>query len=664
MTPYRKRISELRELLNQHNHLYYTLDDPIITDAEYDLLYRELFSLEATHPELVTPDSPTMTVGAPLTPDMKEVTHGTPMLSLANAFNEGELVAFDQRVRKTIQGEYTYVCEPKMDGLALNLQYRNGELHRAATRGDGTTGEDVTHHAQAEAFVISGIPMQIPYRGEVELRGEVFMTTSGFIRYNDHRVTQGKAPTVNARNAAAGLLRRKEPYTDTESHPLTFCLYAGHGFEGILGQIEFFAEASTWGMWINPQIHHTPSIKEVIEYCATLEQSRTDLGYEIDGVVIKVNAFDQQAQLGSLSRTPNWAIAYKFPAQDAETVLASVDFQVGRTGVLTPVGRLVPVHVGGVTVSNVTLHNMDEILRLGVHVGQTVVVQRAGDVIPKIVGVRPPAIQGTQVTIKAPTKCPICHSPVEKDPDTVAVRCTGGLICPAQVKESIVHFVSRKAMDIDGLGPVTIDNLLKHSVIRDISDIYDGLLKGKTLELWLGDKTAIKVRSVIAASRKPTLQRFLYALGIRNTGEGTSKRLAEHFRTLEAVRHATIAELKSIVDIGPISALSIYAFFNNPASLNILQKLEQGGVHPQALILNDAAQPLKGEIWVLTGTLEHHAREDVKVQLESLGAKVASSVTTKTTRVLIGANAGSKAKKAKELSIPTVSESDLSKYLR
>ena len=660
MTSPVKRIKALRKQLHQHNHAYYILDDPTITDGEYDKLFRELLDLEEEYPEYNDPTSPTVTVGAPLPPEIEGVKHAEPMLSLANAFSADELRGFDKRVRKVIQDDITYVCEPKMDGLALNIQYVDGKLHKAATRGDGEVGEDVTHALVRDAFLVQAVPQHVSMMGNVELRGEVFMSDGSFKAYNDYRVSKGKKPTVNPRNAAAGLLRKKIVDTDLE-YPLLLCLYGMSTAGRPESQMMLFAEMSAQGSWINPQIQTFDNIEEVIEYCGTLEGVRADLGYPVDGVVVKINDFAQQDKLGALSRTPNWAIAYKFPAQDATTTLVSVDFQVGRTGAITPVGRLEPVHVGGVTVSNVTLHNMDEIERLGLKTGDTVTVQRAGDVIPKITQVV--STTDSSTPIRPLTECPVCRAPVEKDPEAAVLRCTGSFTCPAQTKAAIAHFVARKAMDVDGIGQVAVDKLIDQSVIMTVADLYGPVMSKETLSPILGKKNTEKVLVNLEKSKRPTLQRFLYALGIRHTGEGTSKRLANHFRTLHAVMTATQEELESVVDIGPISAKSIHTFFRNPDTRQAVEKLLEYGVQPMDVVVEHTPKPLSGEIWVLTGTLENHKREDIKEQLEALGATVAKSVTAKTTRVLVGANAGTKAVQAKELGTPMISETDLPKYL-
>lgn len=657
----KKRVTELRTLLNQHNHAYYTLDTPTITDGEYDKLFRELLDLEVEYPELADPTSPTEIVGAPLPTEAVGVKHAAPMLSLANAFNVEELRAFDKKVRKVVKGDLSYVCEPKMDGVALNLQYLDGKLHKAATRGDGETGEDVTSAVQSDASTVGGLPYIVPFKGLVELRGEVFMSDAAFTAYNLERASQGKPLATNPRNAAAGLLRRKTKQSILK-HPLTFCFYGSHGITRIPNQKMLLSDVAALGAWTNPQIQSFTSIEGAIDYCSVLEGARPTLGYPVDGLVIKVNDFDQQAQLGTLSRTPNWAIAYKFAAAEAITTLESVDFQVGRTGALTPVARLTPVQVGGVTVSNATLHNMEEIERLGVRIGDTVSVQRAGDVIPKITHVVKTSKKSK--VIPTPTTCPECGSPATKDPTGPLIRCVSSMTCPAQTKAAILHFTSRKAMDIKGIGHTAVTTLLGHCVIQTSADLYRLRVEKDMLGFFLGERNAYKAVEAIEKSKHPTLQRFLYALGIRHTGEGTSKRLAEHFRTLEAVMAASTEELASVVDIGPISAASIHAFFREYATLEEVKRLLAHGVTPQPMPSADTPTPLSGEIWVLTGSLEHTTRDNLKEQLETLGATVAKSVTAKTTRVVVGANAGTKAKKAQELNIPTINETELDQYLK
>lgn len=655
-----KRIKDLRKQLHHHNHLYYNLDDPEITNSEYDKLFRELLDLETEYPDQADPTSPTETVGAPLSDTEDGVRHAEPMLSLSNAFDADELRDFDKKVRKTIKEDLTYVCEPKMDGLAINVQYLNGKIYKAATRGDGEVGEDVTRTVLKESNLVYAVPEHIPSKGQVELRGEVFMTDGCFNAYNEERVSQGKKPTANPRNAAAGLLRRKTKETNLE-YPLMFCLYGRGGDDRPEDQMTMLADMATCGAWINPQIQSFGNIEDVIDYCTMLEKSRADLGYPVDGVVVKINDFRQQAALGALSRTPNWATAYKFTAEEAITTLESVDFQVGRTGALTPVGRLTPVQVGGVTVSNVTLHNMEEIERLGVMIGDKIMIQRAGDVIPKVMQVTETTVESVPVVV--PTTCPVCGSLAVKDPDAAVLRCTGSLTCPAQIKAAISHFVSRKAMDVDGIGDVVVDKLLQQGTVKTVADLYSFDRLKEALSSIVGNKNSEKIVANLEKSMRPTLQRFLYALGIRHTGEGTSKRLANHFRSLEAVMEASKEDLESVVDIGPISAASIHTFFRNPDTRKAVDDLLEHGVWPMNVVHENTPKPLQGEIWVLTGTLENITRDNLKEQLESLGATVAKSVTTKTTRVVVGSNPGSKADKAKQLGIPAIGESDIPKYV-
>jgi len=660
------RAGELRDIITEYNYQYYVLDDPRVPDAEYDRLFRELQDLEAQYPDIVTPDTPTRRVGASVETTFEEVVHRIPMLSLDNAFSDEELRDFDRRVRDRLKTEddVEYVCEPKLDGLAVSLHYESGVLTRAATRGDGYTGEDIT----ANIRTIPSVPLRL--RGDnvpelVEVRGEVYMPREGFETLNKRLADKGEKTFVNPRNAAAGSLRQKKP-TVTARRPLELCAYsvaledesrlpATH-WEGL-------QQVGAWGFRINPEMRRATGAEDCLQAYNELMDKRASLPYEIDGIVFKVNSLALQRQLGFVSRAPRWAIAQKFPAQEELTVIEDVEFQVGRTGAITPVARLKPVFVGGVTVSNATLHNMDEIQRLGVRIGDTVFVRRAGDVIPQVVKVVAERRPDNTREVQLPDACPVCQSDIVQIEGEVVARCSGGLFCPAQRKEAIRHYASRKALDIEGLGDKWIDILVDRELVTTVADLY--LLKKADLTGLerMGDKSAGNLIDAIDRSRHPVLWKFLYALGIREVGEATAKALASHFGTLEAIGEADEDALQSVSDVGPIVAGHIRSFFDQTHNQETIQALKDAGVQWQTEEITASEKPLKGETWVLTGSLSDMTRDDAKAKLESLGAKVAGSVSSKTSCVVAGEAAGSKLTKAENLGVPVMDESAFVEFL-
>lgn len=657
------RALELRRLLEHHNYRYYVLDDPEVSDAEYDRLLQELKAIEADNPDLITPDSPTQRVGVTPVSELQEVVHTTPMLSLDNAFSDEDLINFDRRVRERLENEalvIEYVAEPKLDGLAVSFRYEDGKLVRAATRGDGMKGEDVTHNIRT----IKAVPMQL--RGKVpdviDVRGEVFMLIDGFKAMNQRALERGEKVFVNPRNAAAGTIRQLDPRL-AASRPLDAFFYAvgEHGNWKLPGKhSEVLDQLREWGLKVSPLTKVVKGAEGCREYYQEIGQKRASLKYEIDGVVYKVNRFSQQRELGFVSRAPRWAIAHKFPAHEENTIVRDVEFQVGRTGALTPVARLEPVFVGGVTVANATLHNMDEVQRKDVRIGDTVVIRRAGDVIPEVVKVvlerRP---KGARV-VELPKKCPICSSAVEREEGEAVARCTGGLFCPAQRKESLRHFAGRRAMDIDGLGAKIIDQLVETEppLVRSPADLYKLTVEQLTELERLGEKSANNLLDAIEHSKKTTLARFLYALGIRDVGEATAAALANYFASIEALQEADEAAIQEVPDVGPVVAAHVHTFFQQPHNREVIQELRDRGVHWPAIKRRAAAAegPLAGKTFVLTGTLDSMSRDQAGDRITALGGKVTGSVSKKTNYVVAGAEAGSKLQKAQELGVEILDE--------
>ena len=673
------RAAALREAIRRHDHRYYVLDDPEIPDHEYDALMRELEAIEAAHPDLVTAESPTQRVGTAPSESFAEAVHEVAMLSLANGFDEGEVRAFDRRIRDRLAaeegGEYPvdYVGEVKIDGLAISLLYERGRLVRGATRGDGVRGEDVT----ANVRTVKAIPLKLlgdscPAR--LEVRGEIFMPRSGFERMNDGQRERGERTYANPRNAAAGALRQLDPAV-TATRPLSlYCYGTGLVADGAAlparhcDMLDFLAAL---GLPVSPHSRRLEDIDACLAYHAEIGRIRDSLDHDIDGVVFKLNDFAARGIVGQVSRAPRWALAYKFPAQEALTRVAGIDVQVGRTGALTPVARLDPVEVGGVTVTNATLHNQDEIDRKDVRVGDTVGVRRAGDVIPEVIRVVPEhRPEGTE-PFRLPERCPVCGSEATRVEGEVALRCTGGLICPAQRKQAIRHFASRRALDIEGLGEKLVDQLVERGMVKTVADVF-GLTKEKDALAGLdrmGEKSADNLVAGIERARGTTLDRCLFALGIRDVGEATAAALAAHFGTLRALRGAPEEALVEVPDVGPVVAASVRRFFDDEGNVEIVNALarelpelsreETAAVRTEA----PAPSPLAGKTIVLTGTLESMSRDDARRRLQALGAKVTGSVSKRTDFVVAGESAGSKLDKAHALGVPVIDEAGLTDLL-
>jgi DNA ligase (NAD+) len=649
------RIESLRAQIDRHNHSYYVLDAPTVPDAEYDRMLRELEALEAGHPELVTRDSPTQRVGAEPAEGFAQVRHRVPMLSLANAFSEEEILQFHERVLKGLETRHvSYVAEPKLDGVAIALIFRSGSLRQAATRGDGASGEDVTSNVRT----VKAIPLSLRGEGwpeELEVRGEIYMPLAGFRAYNEKIRKKGGKELVNPRNAAAGSLRQLDPKL-TAARPLAFYAYGTASTEGVAGsQFDVLQQLKSWGIPVNPEVRRVRDAEGCLAYYRDLQEKRDSLPYDIDGVVFKVEQREQQETLGFVSRAPRWAIAQKFPAQEEITRLTGIDIQVGRTGALTPVARLEPVFVGGVTVTNATLHNVDEIRRKDVRVGDWVVVRRAGDVIPEVARVILERREGKLPEFEMPATCPICGSAVERDEDEAVARCTGGLFCAAQRKQSIMHFASRRAMDIEGLGEKLVEQLVEAGLVDSVADLYS-LDRDQLIALErMGEKSADNLLAELERSKAPGLDRLLFALGIREVGEVTARSLALHFSDLNAIADAGEEELTEVSDVGPVVASHVHAFFREAHNREVIDALEEAGLEWRALEVSEGDQPLAGQTWVLTGALSM-PRARAKNMLESLGAKVSGSVSGKTSVVLAGEAAGSKLRKAEKLGIEVIDE--------
>jgi len=665
----RKKVAELRNTLNEYNYHYYVLDDPSIPDAVYDRDMQSLIALEKQYPSLQSPNSPSQKVGGEALSAFEQVTHDVPMLSLDNAFDEESLLAFEKRLKDRIKDTSSlhFSCEPKLDGLAVSILYENGELVRAATRGDGQVGENIT----ANVRTISNVPLRL--RGDahpdrVEVRGEVFMPREGFAKLNEHQKNAGGKVFANPRNAAAGSLRQLDSKI-TAKRPLMFYAYSlgvvqPDNFTLPTTHSERLSQLGKWGLPLCPDIDTAEGGRGCLDYYHHILEKRDNLPYDIDGVVFKVNRIDLQAALGFVARAPRWAIAQKFPAQEEVTKLLDVEFQVGRTGAITPVARLEPVFVGGVTVSNATLHNQDEITRLGVKVGDTVVIRRAGDVIPQVVSVVDTKRTGSETDIAFPSQCPVCGSQVEKLEDEAVARCTGGLICAAQRKQALKHFASRKAFDIDGLGDKLVDQLVDADLVHSPADFFT-LSLGDVVGLErMAEKSASKLLSSLEASKQTTLAKFLYALGIREVGEATAANLAAHFETLDAIRDASIEALVEVQDVGEIVATHIFNFFNESHNTDVIDALLKEGINWPAIEKPDADNlPLEGKTCVITGTLSEMGRSDAKARLQLLGAKVAGSVSKNTDFLVAGEKAGSKLTKAQELDVEVWDEAKLIAFL-
>ncbi len=665
-----EKLTQLRTTLRHHEFLYHVMDAPEVPDAEYDRLMRELRALEEAHPELVTPDSPTQRVGAAPLTEFSQVRHEVPMLSLDNVFDEASFLAFNKRVQDRLKSTdaLVYCCELKLDGLAVSLLYENGLLVRAATRGDGTTGEDITLNVRT----IRAIPLKL--RGDniparLEVRGEVFLPQAGFEKINEEARRTGGKVFANPRNAAAGSLRQLDPRV-TAKRPLTFFCYGVGLLEGgelprsHMGRLQQF---KAWGLPVSDRIRLVETPEEVLAFYHQVEADRPTLGFDIDGVVIKVDSLDLQEQLGFVARPPRWAVAFKFPAQEQMTTVREVEFQVGRTGAITPVARLEPVQVAGVLVSNATLHNADEIARLGLRIGDKVVIRRAGDVIPQVVNVVLSERPDETRPVVFPAQCPVCGSDVERVEGEAVTRCTGGLICGAQRKEALKHFVSRRAMDVDGMGDKIIDQLVEKEYVHTPADLFR-LTAGKLTGLErMGPKSAQNLVNALEKAKETTFARFLYALGIREVGEATAAGLAAHFGTLEALINATIDDLQKVPDVGIVVATHVFNFFEEESNRAVIRDLtEEVGIHwpaPQVVKAEEIDSPFAGKTVVLTGTLSQMSRDDAKARLAALGAKVSGSVSKKTDLLIAGEAAGSKLAKAQELGIEVIDEAEMLRLL-
>ena len=663
----RQRVKQLREEIEHHNYRYYVLDDPVVPDVEYDRLMRELQQLESQHSELIEPSSPTQRVGSQPASHFRQVQHEIPMLSLDNVFDEQELHDFDRRVRERLPGvdQVDYAAEPKLDGLAVSLRYENGRLIQGATRGDGATGEDVTHNVRT----IPSVPLRLRgtgYPDVVEVRGEVYMPKDGFAAMNAKAISEGSKTFVNPRNAAAGSLRQLDPRLTAQRPLQIFCYGVGFVGGGAMPDThsQILEVLQDWGCRVCPDSTVVSSVEGCLNFYRKIAKKREKLPYEIDGVVYKVNRSDYQERLGFVSRAPRWAIAHKFPAHEEITVVNGVEFQVGRTGALTPVARLDPVFVGGVTVSNATLHNVDELHRKDVRVGDTVIVRRAGDVIPEVVKVVDNPKRKRPRPVRLPKKCPVCGSVVIRAEDEAVARCSGGLFCPAQRKQALSHFASRRAMDIDGLGEKLIDQLVDAELVETAADLFN-LNKDDLLELErMGDKSADKLLNSIDRSRSTTLARFLFSLGIREVGEATATSLASNFGSLKNLMAASEEELVKVPDVGPIVAGRITAFFNEPHNKKVVTALRKNGVNWPEQKQRAAPGPLDGLSFVLTGTLSTMTREEAKERIIGLGGRVTGSVSKKTDYLVAGAKPGSKLKKAKQANVEILNEVDFSKLMQ
>jgi DNA ligase (NAD+) len=671
MKPINEKINELRASLRHHEYLYHVLDAPEVPDAEYDRLMGELRELESVNPELITSDSPTQRVGAAPMSAFAQFRHEVPMLSLDNVFDEESYLAFYKRVQDRLKSTepLELCCELKLDGVAVSLLYENGELIQAATRGDGTTGENITSNVRT----IRAIPLRlngdnIPRR--LEVRGEVFMPQPGFEALNEEARRTGGKVFANPRNAAAGSLRQLDPRI-TAKRPLTFfCYGVGVLEDGELPRSHWqrLMQFKQWGLPVSERVKVCTGSDEVLAFYRQVEQDRPTLGFDIDGVVIKVDSLDLQETLGFVARAPRWATAFKFPAQEQITTVREVEFQVGRTGAVTPVARLEPVQVAGVIVSNATLHNADEIERLGLRIGDTVIVRRAGDVIPQVVGVVLSERPENAREVHFPSHCPVCGSDVERVEGEAVARCTGGLICGAQRKEALKHFVSRRALDVDGMGDKVIEQLVEKEYVKTPADLFR-LTAGKLTGLdRMGPKSAQNLTAALEKAKETTLARFLYALGIREVGESTAANLAAHFGSLDALRSADIDALKSVQDVGEVVARHVLNFFAEQHNQDVIDELISPEINirwpaPQVVIAEEIDSPFAGKTVVLTGSLTILSRDEAKDRLQALGAKVSGSVSKKTNLVIAGEAAGSKLAKAQELGITVIDEAEMIRLL-
>jgi DNA ligase (NAD+) len=665
MTPPKKRVDALKSQLEEHNYQYYVLDAPIVPDAEYDRQMRELISIEKHYPELLSNDSPSQKVGGTPLSKFEQVEHEVAMLSLDNGFEDEDLKVFEKRLQDRLLSfdHMQFSCEPKLDGLAVSILYENGVLTRAATRGDGQIGENITKNVKT----IANVPIKL--RGEnipsrVEVRGEVFMPKAGFEKLNERQKLAGKKVFANPRNAAAGSLRQLDSRI-TAKRPLLFYAYSmgvieGDSLSDLALHTQRLAALGEWGIPLCKESSFADGAEQCIGYFKEIGEMRNSLSYDIDGVVFKVNDIKLQQRLGFVSKAPRWAIAQKFPAQEELTTLLDVEFQVGRTGAITPVARLKPVFVGGVTVSNATLHNQDEIARLGVKIGDKIIIRRAGDVIPQVVSVVLEQRSDSVSDIVFPTHCPVCNSHVERTESEAIARCTGGLVCGAQRKEAIKHFASRKAFDIDGLGDKIVEQLVDANLIENPADLFRlDIPKLLSVER-MGEKSAVNLLNSLDKSRATTLPKFLYSLGIREVGESTARNLALHYMTLEDVMQADIDSLLEVPDVGAIVAQHLFHFMREPLNIDIIQDLITLGIHwPTIEKASEEQQPFAGKTVVLTGTMTQMGRSEAKVKLQELGAKVSGSVSAKTDLLIAGEKAGSKLSKAESLNIKVWNEAQM-----
>ncbi|WP_320824662.1 NAD-dependent DNA ligase LigA [Reinekea sp.] len=666
MSEVRTQYLALIEQISRYDYEYYVLNESTVPDAEYDRLMRELQAIEADNPDWVSPSSPSQRGAGQVAEGFVTVAHRVPMLSLDNAFNSDDLAAFVKRLQDRLNNPaiIEFACEPKLDGIAVSLLYEQGQLVRGATRGDGSSGEDITSNVRT----IRSIPLQLQgddWPKVLEVRGEIYLPKAGFERMNRLALERGDKVFVNPRNAASGSLRQLDSKL-TALRPLEMCCYSvGYSADGELPatQSELMAQFGRWGLKINGEQAVVQGIEGIEAYYQQLEAKRDSLTYEIDGIVYKVNSFGLQNRLGFVSRAPRWAIARKFPAQEEMTRLLAVEFQVGRTGALTPVARLEPVFVGGVTVSNATLHNMDEIERLDVRIGDRVIVHRAGDVIPKVARVVLADRPTTTELIDVPQACPECGSKVERIEGESVIRCTGGIFCSAQRREALKHFVSRKAMDIDGCGEKILDALLAANLIHSASALFELQLEQLSELDRMGQKSAEKLLSAIEQSKQTTLARFLFALGIREVGETTARNLARYFATMARLMVATEEQLLEVEDVGPKVAAHVVSYFSAPQNRTEVERLIDLGVHWDDEVVAEQTLLLNGQTWVVTGKIAQMSRDEAKDYLLRLGAKVAGSVSAKTTQVVAGPGAGSKLNKATELTVPVMDEAEFIQFL-
>ena len=662
-----QRVARLRAEIDRHNYRYHVLDDPEIPDSEYDRLMMQLRELEREHPALIVPESPTQRIGGAPVTAFAQVRHLTPMLSLDNAFTREEVVAFDRRVRERLETEreISYACEPKLDGLAVSLIYRKGLLEIAATRGDGAVGEDVTHNIRT----IQSVPLHLTgkaFPDLLEVRGEVFIAVAAFNEMNQRAAGKSEKVFVNPRNAAAGSLRQLDPRL-AASRPLEIFFYGAGVTEGkkLPGRHSQVLETLRgWGLRTSPESRVVEGVDGLLAYYDDIGRQRSSLRYQIDGVVYKVDSLEQQRELGFIARAPRWAVAHKFPAEEEMTRVRAIEWQVGRTGALTPVARLEPVFVGGATVSNATLHNIDELQRKDVRAGDMVILRRAGDVIPEVVRVIIEKRPAKTVRTKLPDRCPVCGSEVEREEGEAVARCTGALVCAAQLIESLRHFASRRAMDIEGLGSKLVDQLVGQELVKNAADLY----RLKTEQLAeldrMGEKSAAKIAESLERSKTTTFARFLFALGIRDVGEATADALARHFRTLEKLRSSTVAEIEEVPDIGPITAAHVHAFLAEARNAKVIDALIKLGVRwPELPAARTRKKAFDGKTFVLTGKLSSMSRDEAGDLVRELGGTVAGSVSRKTDYVIVGEDAGSKLKTATELGIQILDEDEFLKMV-